>query len=293
MYLYRYDKPLKLYRLFKYYDFKAAEIIYKYCTVSEKRKINVKYYPSKIDRTTYHYFPPNFSIPIFPPSPNLILINLRFSYFFFFYFYLVGIFFLPYIFHSLITIESFNKIEKWKGWNFETKIDYKRGKVAGTKVYDKIGKFSLRESFEWDFHRRRGITKFSRPIMGISIQWIQWIPGKHLVWFSDSMRRTMGRGIRSRKIQGSAFWKAWKIPENKGPRPSSSSPIEIRHADGRGAMENDGRTVSGECFIVQVRQLRIAVRRSRAHSCGSHLWRHPWNLVETPLVSSKRDFDPR
>lgn len=90
MYLYRYDKPLKLYRLFKYYDFKAAEIIYKYCTVSEKSKINVKYYPWKIDRvmciditSIVIFFLANFSIFIFLPFLNFID-HPHFSYFFFF-----------------------------------------------------------------------------------------------------------------------------------------------------------------------------------------------------------------
>lgn len=109
--------------------------------------------------------------------------------------------------------------------------------------------------------------------------------------FSDSMRPNNGwEGIRSRKIQGSAFWKGWKIPENKEPRPSSSSPIEIRHAVGRGAMEE---RFHPECFIVEVRQLRIAVRRSRAHSCGSDDTPETTtllNLVETPLASGTVRF---
>lgn len=136
------------------------------------------------------------------------------------------------------------QIEKWKSWKVSGQRSITRkAKLQEQRYMIKIEKFSLWESFEWDFHRR-DYEIFASHNGSISIQWIEWIPGKHLVSPPfDSMRRTMGE-IRSRKIQGSAFWKAWKIPENKGPRPSSSSSIEIRHAVGRGAMENDGRTVS-------------------------------------------------
>lgn len=122
----------------------------------------------------------------------------------------------------------------------------------------------------------------------ISIQWIQWIPRKTpLVLRFNTSEQWLG-GDSVAKNPRIRLLKRLENPRKQ--RATAKQLVAYRNST-RGWPRCDGRTVPGECFIVEVRQLRIAVRRSRAHSCGSD---------DTPETSWKHlsppapfDFDPR
>lgn len=108
--------------------------------------------------------------------------------------------------------------------------------------------------------------------------------GKHGVWPPPPIQCVEqwreGRDSTAKNPKDPRFEKRGKSPKTKpGKERSSWSSIEIRHAvvGYEVRWKTTRKVLEGRRPHCRSSTAAIAIRRSRAHSCGSHLWRHPWN----------------